>query len=96
MLERQRSFELAPELVRSYAKTFISRHDMVTTQRQDGRYFSVKKSLHMGLIEQHLRGEVTLGVYALDPESNCRIGTKELNKGLCCGFIAHYETIVCT
>ena len=38
-------------------------------QIKDGTYVSIKEPYTIDLIYQHLRGEITLGVYALNPEN---------------------------
>lgn len=70
--ERSQYHELEPSLVEAFAATFISRSDMYPMQRQDGRYVTVRKPLTSPLVESHLLGRVTLGAYALDPESQAR------------------------
>lgn len=71
-LERSPFPELDRDLVRAYADTFISRIDVYPIQRADGRYMSLKKRSTLDTVAAHLRGEVTLGVYALDADSRAR------------------------
>lgn len=70
--ERQAGSELDRETVRAFAAAFISRFDRYPIQLPDGRYISVKKPLSMELVEAHLRGDTTLGAYALDRDSHAR------------------------
>ncbi len=67
--------ELDPILAKAYARTFIPRFDRYPLQRSDGRYVQIKKPLTNDLILAHLtnhhtgRSLMTLGAYALSPES---------------------------
>lgn len=71
--ERQSSPELRPETLRAFTETFINRYDLYAIQRPDnGRYVCVRQPLTPKLIESHLLGEVTLGAYALNPDSEAR------------------------
>ncbi|MBA3530308.1 MAG: hypothetical protein H0T73_00105, partial [Ardenticatenales bacterium] len=54
------------------ATCFIQRWDLYSFQRPDGRYTCVHRPLPIKHIEAHLRGEMTLGTYLLDPESQAR------------------------
>lgn len=64
--------DIAPELSRAFAQTFITRHDLYAVQRNDGRYTCLRRPLEVESVAAHLRGEVTLGAYALDAESRAR------------------------
>lgn len=64
--------ELEPELVHSFARTFIPRFDQFPVQRPDGHYVSLKKQLSLDLLTAHLHGFVTLGAYALDTQSQAK------------------------
>ncbi len=68
--EQDTHHELHPEQVTDYAATFILRTDCYPLQLDNGSYAIVKKLLTHNLIAAHLRGRVTLGVFALAPE-NC-------------------------
>ena len=70
--ERSSSLELDRDLVRAYADTFVGRADVYPVQRADGRYTAVRKPLTIDLVAAHLRGDVTLGAYALDADSRAR------------------------
>jgi hypothetical protein len=48
------------------ASVFINRWDLHAVQLDDGRYICVKEPLQGNQLVQHLRGEITLGAYALD------------------------------
>jgi TOTE conflict system, Archaeo-Eukaryotic Primase domain/CHC2 zinc finger len=70
--ERRRTVELSPELIQAYAVTFIPRFDMFPVQVESGRYAKRERPLTPKLVEAHLRGSVTLGAYALDPDSQAQ------------------------
>ncbi|MBT4535011.1 MAG: hypothetical protein HN950_02025 [Chloroflexi bacterium] len=63
--------ELEP-LASGLAETFIQRWDLYPKQLEDGSYISVKKTLSENHILAHLRGDITLGLYLLDKESQAR------------------------
>jgi hypothetical protein len=63
--------ELAP-LVDVLSETFIQRWDLYPQQIDNGSYLSIKQSLTKNHIQRHLQGEITLGVYLLDTESQAR------------------------
>ena len=68
-------FERTPEiyaLADSLGRTFIQRRDLYARQLDDGRYLCIRKPLTDGLLIAHLQGEITLGAYVLDPESQAR------------------------
>jgi hypothetical protein len=69
--EKQVAPELDIQTIKAYSETFIPRTDMYPVQLPNGRYMSVKKPLTIGLVAAHLLGvgEITLGAYALSPES---------------------------
>jgi hypothetical protein len=71
-LEQEHRYELDPDLVRAYAATFIPRHDLYPLQLRDGRYASIKATLHPDLIAAHLRGFITIGAYALNAENRAK------------------------
>ena len=54
------------------AQGFVQRWDLYARQLADGRYICVHESLNVGHLFAHLRGEMTLGSYLLDPESQAR------------------------
>jgi hypothetical protein len=70
--ERLPTSELDPDLLTSYADTFISRWDMYPIQLGDSRYVSVKKKLNLQLVDAHLRGHITLGAYALSQDHHAK------------------------
>lgn len=53
----------------AYGATFIPRDDLYPLQLEDGTYIVVRRTLHPDLIAAHLKGLITIGAYALDPES---------------------------
>ena len=70
--ERSQGHELEPSLVEAFVAAFIPRSDMYPIQRHDGRYVTVRKPLTASLVESHLLGRITLGAYALNPDSRAR------------------------
>lgn len=64
--------QLSVELLRRFAQTFINQHNLYPVQLADGSYITIKEPLRQSLIERHLRGQITLGTYALDRESRSR------------------------
>ena len=60
--------QLAGEL----ASTFIQRRDLYPCQMDDGSYICIRKPLNDWHLIAHLKGEITLGAYVLDPESQAR------------------------
>ena len=65
------SHELA-EPVNILADRFIQRFDKYPRQAKDGSYFTVERPLSNQLIQEHLRGSITLGTYLLDEDSQGR------------------------
>lgn len=64
--------ELSP-LVEILARKFVQRWDQYPRQYDNDRpYFTVMEPLNIGLLHQHLQGELTLGTYLLNPESQGR------------------------
>ena len=51
---------------------FVQRWDLYALQLDDGRYICVNDLLNVGHLYAHLRGEMTLGIYVLDQESQAR------------------------
>jgi hypothetical protein len=70
--EKLSSEELSPELVNAYFQTFFGRTDLYAVQRYDGSYQCIKRPLTLPLLQAHLVGKITLGVYALDDHSLAR------------------------
>lgn len=54
------------------AQQFVQRWDLYAIQLEDGRYICVHELLNAGHLFSHLRGELTLGTYLLDEESQAR------------------------
>src|SRR5215212_9514071 len=65
MKERPMNNELQ-ETAKRLFDTLVNRRDNFAFQLDDGRYFASHKDLTVQHIEEHLRGEITLGVYLLD------------------------------
>lgn len=64
--------ELSP-LVSILARRFVQRWDMYPRQYDRQRpYYTIYEPLHVGHLLAHLKGELTLGMYLLNPESQGR------------------------
>jgi len=50
-------------------KLFVNRHDSYALQQRDGQYYRVDSPLMLELLERHLRGEPTVGVYQLSEDN---------------------------
>jgi hypothetical protein len=74
MAEKEQGFsrELLEPYVKILAKQFVQRDDMYPKQLATGQYVTVHELLHEGLLYDHLRGDITLGTYLLDPKSRGR------------------------
>jgi len=64
--------EIPLQLIEAFAHTFINRDDCYPKQLANGAYVSIKEPFTTDLIYAHLRGEITLGTYALSSESIAR------------------------
>lgn len=71
MVRNEQTAELM-ELYRGFVDRFVNRRDWYARQLADGSYVAVHEPLTDRLIWQHLRGEISLGVYALDAASQGR------------------------
>ena len=49
---------------------FVARDDTYAKQQANGRYVRIKAPLTDDVLRLHLKGEVTVGVYQLDPRTN--------------------------
>jgi hypothetical protein len=56
-------------LAAALATRFIRRWDLYSRQRDDGRYLCVRERLHHDHLLEHVQGEITLGAYVLDEDS---------------------------
>ena len=63
--------ELEP-LAEVLSKVFIQRRDLYARQLDDGRYVCIQRPLSPGHLVAHLKGDLTLGAYVLDPDSRAR------------------------
>lgn len=70
--ERRAGPELEQATTEVYAETFFSRRDRYSIQLADGRYASINQQLSLHLVSAHLKGNITLGTYALDENSQSR------------------------
>jgi hypothetical protein len=59
-------------LAASMTEVFVQRRDLYSRQLDDGRYLCIRKPLTDGHVLAHLRGDITLGTYVLDQESQAR------------------------
>jgi hypothetical protein len=64
--------DLDPTMVSEFAATFLSRGDYYPRQKDTGAYFVVEKPLHVGVVMAHLRSVMTIGAYALSPDSTAK------------------------
>jgi hypothetical protein len=64
--------EVLRPLAAILAQRFVQRWDQYPRQLDDGRYVTIHKPLHEEHLTAHLRGDITLATYALDPESRSR------------------------
>lgn len=70
--EREPTKELDSALLAAYTATFIPRLDQYPQQLPDGKFITVHRPLNSHMVAAHLRGQVTLGAYALDRASMAR------------------------
>ena len=74
---------LSPEGLEKTAKIladrFIQRWDLYALQSKDGRYVCVHNQLTLNKVCSHLRGDVTLGTYILNPESQARFAVLDFD-----------------
>jgi hypothetical protein len=70
--ENQPKSDLERDLVVAYANTFIPRLDQYPLQLKDGSYTHIKGELYPDLIAAHLKGFITIGAYALDPQHQAK------------------------
>jgi hypothetical protein len=54
------------------SETFIQRWNLYPQQEEDGRYHCHHEPLTMDHLVDHLKGEITLGAYLLDPNNRAR------------------------
>lgn len=64
--------ELDLSLVAAYARTFLTRADLYPKQQADGSYITLHQPLDLGLITQHVLGQITLGAYLLGRDSTAK------------------------
>jgi len=58
------------EIIAKLRELFITRDDTWARQQADGRYVRIRRSLTDIILHLHLSGEVTVGVYQLNPKTN--------------------------
>jgi len=61
--------EEVESLAEGLADNFIQRCDLYARQLEDGSYVCIRKPLRIDHILTHLQGEITLGIYVLDRDS---------------------------
>jgi hypothetical protein len=64
--------EVLQPLVAVLAQRFVQRWDQYPRQLDDGRYVTIHEPLRREHLTAHLRGDITIAAYALDPESRSR------------------------
>lgn len=64
------------------AGTFIQRRDLQARQLEDGRYLCVREPLLEKHLVAHLNGEITLGTYVLDQDSQARFAVIDADDDL--------------
>lgn len=72
MQETDKSPEQLEPLVQQFAASFIPRQDCYPQQVANGSYRTRYKPLTSPLLLKHIRGEITLGAYALDASSHAQ------------------------
>jgi len=60
--------ETNKEISLALDQLFVNRHDSYAVQQSDGQYYRVDAPLTLELLERHLRGELTVGVYQLSKD----------------------------
>jgi len=68
--EQEPTDEFLRSLTTILAQRFIQRWDQYPQQLDDGRYITIHDQLLEEHLIAHMRGDITLATYALDPESN--------------------------
>lgn len=58
-----------PSLLAAFQARFFNRTDVYPIQKADGTYGAVRKPLSIDVLVDHLRGQHTIGTYALDESS---------------------------
>lgn len=70
--EYERPAEIDGAVLAAYTNTFIGRSDCYPVQCADGRYRAVYQPLTLAKVEAHVRGQMTLGAYALNTQHQAR------------------------
>ncbi len=70
--EQRHKEALDPDLTHIYAEAFFNTREHFAEQLTDGTYVARKYPLTEATIEQHLRGQRTIGVYALDGQNRAK------------------------
>jgi hypothetical protein len=70
--ERLTTHSELTDLGNRFGQQFFPRRDLQARQLEDGRYICIHKPLRVEHLEKHLRGEITLGSYVLDKNSQAR------------------------
>jgi len=58
------------DLIKEFNRLFVNRTDAYALQNADGSYGKVVTPLHDGVLEKHLDGSLTVGVYQIKPKKN--------------------------
>jgi len=56
-------------LEHAFSRLWVSRCDVYAVQQSEGGYSKVEEPLTTEIVQRHLRGELTVGVYQLDKEN---------------------------
>ena len=58
---------------------FILRNDTFALQQTDGSYVRVNNALSSELLDKHLNGDITVGIYVVSKDGQSRIGVMDLD-----------------
>lgn len=70
--EQSEHREIESETLAGYTQTFIAHFDHYPLQKSDGTYLAVREPLTLSIVEAHVLGTTTIGVYALDTQNQAR------------------------
>jgi len=58
---------------------FVNRKDLFSRQTETGAYIPVRREITLDDIEKHLKGEMTIGLYALDTDNKVKWACVDLD-----------------
>lgn len=70
--EKSSSPEINRDLLVAYAQVFLPRLDRYPLQSQNGSYYAVQQEITVDILRQHVKGQITLGAYALNQQSQAK------------------------